>query len=165
VTRKWINAEPKDEKYPVKRDAKGRWLTFPEGVKPVKIDSARGRELAKRRWELQRERAAEARDFAVKSLWDQQLIERKYYKGIPDGYTAMIGHATEIYMTSTAARGLAELGKFIQVAAGDIPSASDDKDQSQPIPTALLHADAIIAAYEYYRSHKDVIDAQVRDVT
>lgn len=94
------------------RDEQGGYLTVPPGANGL-FTAETGREAARARWERKRE------EFAKGLVEGANLPENQ---GDAEAWAAIGKHATEVFLSTENARGLAELGRFLAEHSGFTPS-------------------------------------------
>lgn len=127
-----------------------------------KITKENAADMARRRWEVARERAALGMQKAVESrLANGQSL------GVPtDAWEHIIKHATNVYLESRSPKGLSNLGTFLGSSTGMLKGRDESAGESELPLAGLEDARNIIQIFNFYntdyqKEKADVIDAEV----
>jgi hypothetical protein len=118
--------------------------------------------MARRRWEIAHEKAAEGMVEAVEAivgkLCDGEPVDSSKIK--TEAWKHVMKRATEVYMKSDSIRGMSEMGNFIGKHTGMTHDGSkDDKESSESPFMGLETAKVIMQVYNFYQGdYRDVID-------
>ena len=144
------------------RDENGRTFTRPPANAHI-ITSADASKLARKRWDMAREKANDGLESAVESSIEAGIIpDLKHTKG--DAWFHVAKHAGEVYFKSNSARGLSELGGFLGQITGNMVTKDMMKEENEENKTIdATQAQNIYNVFQYIDQRKQddgkIIDA------